>query len=235
MLDELRQNGHDTCAIVAEIAVYDEPEINQVKTLGTSTTAIATPDSSSQTGATTIASYVPAMNSDLRTDLLTLLLRCNPGAFLAISRVGLEEREPDVGLTDITLVAGSPVMVDIRCHKSILASRSPVLRQKMTKAGFEMKLFFGQGKLSLTIPNVPNACLADTVSDLILFIYTDTVSDDALLIRSRNLLRAAVKYEVKSLVALCENYITEMVLPAEGDLSSHSAIFRLITLLPYSM
>ena len=105
--------------------------------------------------------------------------------------------------SDITLVSENE---RISCHQCILAARSPKFRSILQSSGTDMKLFFQAGKLFVDKHVHPSVLKA-----FVYYLYSDHCDEDFLVegdgANLPHLMRAASKYEVKGLQALCSRYL----------------------------
>lgn len=96
---------------------------------------------------------------------------------------------------------------EIHCHQAILAARSSVLRKKFSKPGFGARMFFSNGRYSL------KDISSSVLEALVLYMYTDEVSESMLILHGRDLLQAGIKYRVHSLVACAEQFLADTLMP----------------------
>lgn len=105
--------------------------------------------------------------------------------------------------SDITLASEYEL---IPCHKCILAARSPVFCEMLQTTGTNMKMFVQAGKLYVTKHVHPSVLKA-----FVYYLYSDHCDVEFLLeddgFHLSSLLRAASKYQVKGLLALCSQYL----------------------------
>jgi hypothetical protein len=149
---------------------------------------------------------VPTLADDLLMllDTNASILNLDSGAKIETTTNNSPEN-PDTMLwkSDITLVSEQE---RISCHQCILAARSRVFCEMLQSAGTSMKMFIHAGKLFVTKHVHPTVLRA-----FVHFLYTDHCNEDFLLEDDGEhlccLLRAASKYEIKGLLALCSQYL----------------------------
>ena len=104
---------------------------------------------------------------------------------------------------DITLVSED---IKMPCNQCILAARSEVFCEMLQTAGTKTKLFLHAGKLYVTKHIHPSVLCA-----FVTYLYTDRCNENFLMEpdspNATLLLRAASKYQVKGLLALCSCHL----------------------------
>lgn len=89
--------------------------------------------------------------------------------------------------SDISIKCGN---ILLHGHRSIIAARSPVLKDKFNETFFNLKYFFNGNKWNFT------ACEEEVFLEFMKFIYSDKLSEEALIKYSRPLLAVAKKYQL---------------------------------------
>jgi hypothetical protein len=93
--------------------------------------------------------------------------------------------------SDISIKCGNTLM---HAHRSVIAARSTVLKEKFNETFFNLKYFFKGNKWVFT------SCEEDVFLEFMKFIYSDKLSEEALIKYARPLLAVSKKYQLTGIL-----------------------------------